>query len=313
MTSYETWCQLNGYHHPWPASLDTLLPWVLGRLDGDIITPRQKRIKASTLSSYLSGLRAVHTEMAYSEAVFDLPLFRRLLAGGENLATTGPNNSRQAVSRTLLTALLSSQASAGEDVMDTLALNAAFSIAFAGFLRMGEFTHDDRVLRSRNLLQVAHLTVPRVAFGAYGMTLTLPRSKADTSNLGVTITIAPAGDEACAVSHMANWLTTRPPSGFPDKYTPLFELRSASGSFSRTTVLNALNRRLLAIGQPVPRLTGHSFRKGAAQHAADLGLHEADIMMLGRWASDSVKRYYKHTPAAKYDLSWRFQRLPTRF
>lgn len=285
----------------------------MGRLDGDTITPKQKRIKASTLSTYLSSLRAVHTEMAYSDAVFDLPIFRRLLTGGDNLASSGPSIPRPVVSRGLLIELISSQATATEHPLDTLALNAAFTLAFAGFLRMGEFTHDDRILRNREMLRLAHLTIPRVAFGAYGMTLTLPRSKTDTSNLGVTITIAPAGDAACAVNHMSNWLTTRPASNFPDKHTPLFELHSAAGSFSRTTVLNALDQRLNAIGKPVSRLTGHSFRKGAAQHAADLGLDEADIKMLGRWASDSVKRYYKHTPAARQDLSWRFQRLPIRY
>jgi hypothetical protein len=42
--------------------------------------------------------------------------------------------------------------------------------------------------------------------------------------------------------------------------------------------------------------TGHSLRRGAAQDAHDMGLPRDDIMMLGRWSSDAVDRYYNTIP-----------------
>ena len=53
--------------------------------------------------------------------------------------------------------------------------------------------------------------------------------------------------------------------GDPD--APLFTLQS--GAFTRTRVLQLLNARLRRLAIPPGRYSGHSFRKGAAQHAAD--------------------------------------------
>lgn len=36
---------------------------------------------------------------------------------------------------------------------------------------------------------------------------------------------------------------------------------------------------------------GHSFRTGAATHAAQVGFSENAIQNMGRWKSDAVKRY----------------------
>lgn len=38
---------------------------------------------------------------------------------------------------------------------------------------------------------------------------------------------------------------------------------------------------------------GHSFRIGAATHAAQVGFSENAIQNMGRWKSDAVKRYIR--------------------
>ena len=37
---------------------------------------------------------------------------------------------------------------------------------------------------------------------------------------------------------------------------------------------------------------GHSFRRGAAQHALDNGLGDNNIKILRRWTSEAFKRYF---------------------
>ena len=37
----------------------------------------------------------------------------------------------------------------------------------------------------------------------------------------------------------------------------------------------------------------HSFRIGAAKHAAKIGKSDDEIMTMGRWKSDSYKRYIR--------------------
>ncbi|KAG6072987.1 hypothetical protein E4U16_004980 [Claviceps sp. LM84 group G4] len=60
-------------------------------------------------------------------------------------------------------------------------------------------------------------------------------------------------------------------------------------------------------GRPSAHRTGHSFRRGAAQHAHDMGLSRDDIKALGRWSSDAVDRYYTANKSHHlYNLQRRF-------
>jgi hypothetical protein len=197
-------------------------------------------------------------------------------------------------------------ASASENPMDTLAVNAAFTLAFAAFLRMGEFTYPASALENRYRLQQDHLTIPRISLAVDHMLLVLPRSKTDKFNQGITIRIARIKDEACASMHMEKWLTARPGSSWPPLHTPLFEFADKT-PFSRERLVDILRRRLVNISECPTTFTGHSFRSGAAQHALESGLSEDEIQELGRWKSDAVKRYYKRTPQAIIDLNQRFQ------
>ncbi|KAG6032591.1 hypothetical protein E4U40_006081 [Claviceps sp. LM458 group G5] len=84
--------------------------------------------------------------------------------------------------------------------------------------------------------------------------------------------MAATHDLACPVRNARLLLSTRPTAMPAD---PLFELHW--GGFQREDVLTALRNRLTLIGEPTTRLTGHSFRRGAAQHAYDRGLSTAEI------------------------------------
>ena len=53
--------------------------------------------------------------------------------------------------------------------------------------------------------------------------------------------------------------------------------------------------------------SGHSPRRGAAQHAADNGILEYDIQRLGRWSSEAFKGYSHISQAYKFHLNRRFQ------
>lgn len=57
-----------------------------------------------------------------------------------------------------------------------------------------------------------------------------------------------------------------------------------------------MSKRLLEAVYIPSKLTGHSFRRGAAQHASDLGMLHHEIQLLGRWSSDAFKLYFTATP-----------------
>ena len=52
--------------------------------------------------------------------------------------------------------------------------------------------------------------------------------------------------------------------------------------------------------------TGHSFRKGAAQHASDNGMLDHHIQELGRWTSRAFQLYFETSVSLLYTLSIRF-------
>jgi hypothetical protein len=153
--------------------------------------------------------------------------------------------------------------SASENPMDTLAVNVTFTLAFAAFLRIGEFTYPASALENRYCLQQDHLTIPRISLAVDHMLLVLPRSKTDKFNQGITIRIACIKDEAYTSMHMEKWLTTRPGSSWPPLHTPLFEFADKT-LFARERLVDILPRRLVNINECPTTFTGHSFHISAA-------------------------------------------------
>jgi len=52
---------------------------------------------------------------------------------------------------------------------------------------------------------------------------------------------------------------------------------------------------------------GHSFHRGAATWAAEVGISESQIQTLGRWRSDAYKAYIEYSQEERISLSERFQ------
>ena len=112
--------------------------------------------------------------------------------------------------------------------------------------------------------------------------LTLKRSNTNTLQKGVDIILAATGTATCLVLALRQlWIQDPQP-----RDAPLFRL--ANRAFSSDAVLTIMRARLCTHGiQNYASFTGHSFRRGAAQTASDIGLPESDFQALRRWASDA--------------------------
>lgn len=288
--SFESFCTHYGVS-PWPASFYFLCEWLVGRAFGQHqgMIPNQSKILPATISAYLSALRSVHVDLKLPTTDFDDDHMKRLMAGIYNLFPASPlPKHRSPMTKELLLSILHPHAMRAEAPSDAVQFNAAYSFAFGGFMRMGELTHSAFDESSpdfpRTRLTIRCLTISP---SRDSIQLFLPRSKADKTNRGVTIVMAATGDLACPVQNALALLSARPAA---DPADPLFSL--PRGGFERDHVVGALRHRLAAIGLPSVHITGHSFRRGAAQHADRMGLTRDQIMALGRWSSDAVDRYY---------------------
>jgi hypothetical protein len=170
-------------------------------------------------------------------------------------------------------------------------------------LRSGEFTYSLKDQPgSRNFINTK-LTRSDVTFDENSeyVILRLKCSKTDLDHKGVEIILAATHDQICPVTALRNLflLDPQPPTA------PLF--RFDSRAFDYNLFVDTLRNRLKNIGdQRSLCYSGHSFRRGVAQHAADNGILDGDIQRLGRWSSDAFKLYFNTSFSHRFSLNKRF-------
>ncbi len=69
-----------------------------------------------------------------------------------------------------------------------------------------------------------------------------------------------------------------------------------------------MKQRIATAGLPEANYSGHSFRKGAAQHEADHSILDESIQRLGRWTSNAFKLYFTTTSETLFNLNLSFQK-----
>lgn len=304
--SYEYFCYTKTIS-PWPASLFGLEEWVTQRLFGSSIK-LLSQLKPDTILSYLSALRSYHVDRNLSTGAFDNPRLDRIIRGGKRLFPY-VKALRYPISQSMLERITSTAIDNQNPDINDLNVNTAFLVAWAGFLRMGEFTYSKAELQDILLFERTRLTRNDISFSDDGQcaTLRLKRSKTDVNHSGVQIILAATSHVTCPVRALRLLFELDPQS--PN--APLFRFRE--GAFSRDRVLKFLTKRLELAQYGPLHYSGHSFRKGAAQHASDHGMPHESIQQLGRWTSNAFQLYFKTSPFTLYNLNLRFQtgRQPT--
>jgi hypothetical protein len=286
-------------HTPWPASSRALGEFATMRAIGGAGIPK---VKADTIQGNLSALRSIHVDRLLDTTVFDNPWLRRIVTGIRRVEPTEARKQAAPITRSILRELTSKVVSSGK--IEDLNFDAAAKVAFAGFLRMGEFTVKNSQLRDDpRTFSHTRLTRSDITFSNNDShaILRLKRSKADTEHRGIDIVLAASTDDICPVKALRELFQRQPLAG--DQ--PLFGF--GGGPLRRDWMIATLQKRMGRIRENTSaRYTGHSFRRGAAQQASDNGLNDEDIKALGRWNSESFKRYFKQSMQQRFALSCRF-------
>ncbi len=269
----------------WPAAVEMLEEWVAYRIYRSTI-PKQGQVKPETISSYFSALKSYHIDRHLSLEAFDTPRIALIIKGGKRLFP------KQKVTRLPITKNILEKITENKPVnIDELNIDMAFKMTWAGFLRLGEITYIGTELKKASF-SATRVTKSDISFskGNQYLVLCLKQSKTDTKHTSVQIILVATREKTCPVAALARLYTLDPQPA----NAPLFRL--LSGAFSRFSVVTALKKRFSLAGLEQADYSDYSFRKSAAQHAADHGMLDKMFQKLGRWTSNTFQLYFTISP-----------------
>ena len=245
-----------------------------------------KTIKHSSIKNYLSAVRHFHIRNGFNVDFTKMPRLHLLLRGikrsqGDHQRVRLPISIHHL---RLFHALLAIPSTSNHD---SIMFWAAMTLAFFGFLRLGELTCNSKFNPE------IHLCPSDVSFSssqeATSMHIRLKQSKTDPFRSGHTITIGATNSAVCPVFAMKQYLLIR--TAMP-KHGPLFLLLSTK-PLTKQDLISETRRLLDSAGFNSSLFAGHSYRIGAATTAASAKLPSWLIKTLGRWSSDCYERYIR--------------------
>ena len=113
------------------------------------------------------------------------------------------------------------------------------------------------------------------------------KAQSDPFRVGVSIYMGRTSNTLCPVAAMLAYLANR-----PQVSSPLFIFRNGT-YLTRDRLVVHIRQGLLPMGMDPSHHSGHSFRIGAATTAAQVGVEDSVIKMLGHWESASYQRYIR--------------------
>lgn len=242
-----------------------------------------KGLAPATINSYLSAIAYVHKVQGLYDPTKAFLIQKLLVAVGRRSQA----DIRMPISRPLLHELTRALSHTTTSAYQRSLYQSMFMIAFYGFFRLGELTCKTR-RQASSVVQFDQVTFLRQNDRVTAVKIVITKFKHNTSNRPFTILIENEQSETfCPVQILIDYLKWR---GY--NQGPLF-LGSSGRAVSINQFNTELRRALNFCGLDCSRYKSHSFRIGAACHAAEKGFSDAQIRALGRWSSDAFKVYIR--------------------
>ena len=239
----------------------------------------------STIKVYLSAVRHLHISKGLGDPLSDT-LQLNLVLKGIRRKKPRAGDARLPITPLILKAILGVVKEDPHSFIN-MTMWAACCLGYFAWLRSGEFTCD------HNFDPNQHLTDQDIAVDDYSnptlISVHLKKSKTDQEGVGVTLFMGRTGMEVCPVTAILPYLVVRR-ARFASG--PLF-VNEKGSPLSRIALVTWLRSTLNKAGIDSSKFSGHSFRIGAASVAAARGVEDSTIQTLGRWKSESFKRYIR--------------------
>ena len=246
-------------------------------------------LQASTIKCYLSAIRQLHIAQGLGDpGIGSMAKLEQVVRGiKSNQAKHGKQKSPRLPITPEILLRIKGVWERESPARDKAMLWAAASLCFFGFLRSGEVcipaekAFDEGAHLSMKDVQVDNLANPQT------MQVKIKASKTDPFRQGVLVYVGRTNKPLCPVSALLAYMVMRGKGP-----GPLFIFQDGK-PLSRPRFVTEIKRALSAAGIDPKPYSGHSFRIGAAMTAANQGVEDSTIKMLGRWKSSAYQRYIK--------------------
>ena len=238
-----------------------------------------QQLSFATIRSYLSAVRFLHTSNGHGDPLAGKLQLDILLRG---VRRNKPENKDRRLPITPIMEKMYTDPNKYENKLSW----AVCCLGFFGFLHSGEFTSPARQYDPSWHISIQDISVDSMSNPTM-LQVAIKGSKTDQLQQEVNIIVGRTSLHICPVKLVLAYVACR---GF--KSGPLFCHKDGS-PLTRDQLVNSLRVALAATGVDFKKFSGHSFRIGAATTAAARGVADSTIQTLGRWKSESFKRYIR--------------------
>ena len=304
---YLEFCRL--FHlEPFPAKVPVLAHYfvwrvfVVGKRKPNKARDYEKLLSFSTIQVNMSAIISAHVDRGLPADAFKTVEWKRIERGWHRILGDGEDK-REPFTVSLLkkvAALLPHNLPLNRFHFMNLTYLTIMTVCVYGVARLREIVWDYGIEQLR-ALRLSNISFKPSAEKPQRLLIVLLGSKTDYWNLGVTLALpcVCGTDSPCPTCLLNELLKRRRALNLPSD--PMDKLWiDVRGKVIRATQVVEQMRTLLAELKLDPdRYNGHSFRKGGCQSMIDAGCSVEDAKCAGRWLSDSVRVYFKRSPAER--------------
>ena len=278
------WALLNDFYQQFYHSISPALSLTTPVLALFVSYLHARKLAPSTIKSYLLAIGYVHKWKGLRDPTRAFITDKLLTA----LSHQGSSDIRLPILRPVIHALVGSLNHNNSSAFHRTLFSTMFLIAIYGFFRIGELEAKN-ANSGGSVVQFSDMRFLMHDGNIHMLTTTITNFKHNTDKRPFVI-LSEREDSMpfCPVQAMLDYCKPRATQAGPlfchSDTTPI-----TMGQFNTER-----HRCLSFCGLGTSRYKGHSFRIGAASHAAEKGFSDAQNRTLGRWKSDAFKLYIRY-------------------
>ena len=234
----------------------------------------------TTIAAYTTAISNWHKAMRWNDPCNDF-IVKKALKGGFRKASS--TEIREPITIPLLQKLVSALQTICSSRYETSMFKCAYLMAFFGMFRIGELIASSKSKAGREVLRIEDLATKPGA-----VKISIRFSKTDQYGASCNLVLkGKKGSPLCPVEAIMAFIEIR-----GRKKGPFFQ--HFNGTFlSRYQFNKVLQMSLKKADPAVAGIKTHSFRIGGATNAMFKNIPYTKIQEMGRWKSDSAKRYIR--------------------